>query len=198
VSEPTSSQASGEASRLLLAWGAGDATALDRLMPIVYRELRYLARRKMRGERPGHSLQTADLVNEAYLRLVHQQNAGWRHRAQFFAVAATLMRRILVDRARRHRYQKRGGPAIHVTLDDEAIASPARPEELMALDAALQRLEQHDSRKSAVVELRYFGGLTTEEIAEHLGVAPITVKRDWSLAKAWLHREMAHAKVSFP
>ena len=196
MSEPRSSSASGEASRLLLAWGAGDPTALDRLMPLVYRELRYLARRKMRAERPGHSLQATDVVNEAYLRLVHQQNAGWRHRAQFFAVAARLMRRILIDRARRRQYQKRGGPAVHVALDDAAIVSPARADELVALDAALQRLEQHDSRKSAVVELRYFGGLTTEEIAEHLGVAPITVKRDWSLAKAWLYREMDQAESS--
>jgi RNA polymerase sigma factor (TIGR02999 family) len=165
-------------------------------MPLVYRELRYLARRKMRGERSGHSLQATDLVNEAYLRLAQQHDAGWCHRTQFFAVAARVMRRILIDRARSHQYQKRGGPARHVAIDDVALVSPARPEELVILDAALQRLEQHHSRKAAVVELRYFGGLTTEEIAEHLGVAPITVKRDWSLAKAWLYREMAHAQGS--
>ena len=165
-------------------------------MPLVYRELRYLARRKIRAEKPGHSLQATDLVNEAYLRLAHQQEAGWRHRAQFFAVAARVMRRILVDRARSHNYQKRGGLAVHVSIDDGAIVSPVRADELVMLDAALERLEQHDSRKAAVVELRYFGGLTTEEIADHLGVAPITVKRDWSLAKAWLYREMAHARGS--
>jgi len=148
----------------------------------------------MRGERAGHSFQTTDLVNEAYLRLVGQQHAGWRHRSQFLAVAATMMRRILVDRARRHRYQKRGADAVRVTIDDLPIVSPAPPPEIVALDEALRRLEQHDKRKSSVVELRYFGGLNVDEIAGVLGVSAITVKRDWSMAKAWLYREMSHAR----
>ena len=192
MTERRSASSSSEASRLLIAWGEGDASALDKLMPLVYGELRHLALRKMRSERPGHSLQASDLVNEAYLRLVQQQRAGWRHRSQFVAVAATIMRRILVDRARRHRYQKRGGAAVQISLDETLLVSPARPDELIALDDALQRLEQRDSRKAAVVELRYFGGLTAEEIAEHLGVSPITVKRDWAFAKAWLHRHLGH------
>jgi len=144
----------------------------------------------MRAERRDHTMQPTDLVNEAYLRLVKQQQAGWRHRAQFLAVAATVMRRILVDHARRRRYQKRGAEPMRISLADLPLVSPARPDELVALDDALQRLAQQDGRKSAVVELRYFGGLTTDEIAEHLGVSAITVKRDWALAKAWLHREM--------
>lgn len=180
----------GKASRLLLAWNQGDAGALDELMSLVYRELRSLARRRMRAERPDHTMQATDLVNEAYLRLVQQQQAGWRHRSQFLAVAATIMRRILVDHARRRRYQKRGVEPLRISLADLPLVSPARPDELLALDEALQRLAQQDGRKSAVVELRYFGGLTTDEIAEHLGVSPITVKRDWALAKAWLYREM--------
>ena len=192
VSESRSSNPSGDPSRLLLAWCAGDERALNELIPLVYRELRWLARRQMRRERAGHSLQTTDLVNEAYLRLVDQRHARWEHRSQFLAVAAAMMRRILVDRARRHRYQKRGGDAIRIDIDDLALISPSRPADIVALDDALHRLEQHDKRKSSVVELRYFGGLTTEEIAQLLGVAPITVKRDWSMAKAWLYRQMSH------
>ena len=189
---PSRSQSSGEASQLLVAWGEGDSTALERLIPLVYRELRDLARRRLRGERPGHSLQATDLVHEAFLRLIQQRDASWQHRSQFLAVAATIMRRILVDRARRHRYQKRGGAAVHIPIDEVAIVSPAHPDQIVALDEALTKLEQFDSRKSTVVELRYFGGLTTDEIAQHLDVSPITVKRDWSLARAWLHRHMSH------
>jgi RNA polymerase sigma factor (TIGR02999 family) len=175
-----------------VAWGEGDSTALEHLIPLVYRELRDLARRRLRGERPGHSLQATDLVHEAFLRLIQQRDAGWQHRSQFLAVAATIMRRILVDRARRQRYQKRGGAAVHIPIDEVAIVSPAQPDEIVALDEALTKLEEFDRRKSAVVEMRYFGGLTTDEIAQHLDVSPITVKRDWSLARAWLHRHMSH------
>ena len=174
-----------------MAWGEGDSTALEHLIPLVYQELRYLARRHIRGERPGHSLQATDLVHEAFLRLIQQRDAGWQHRSQFLAVAATIMRRILVDRARRHRYQKRGGEAVRIPIDEVAIVSPARPDEIVALDDALTKLEQRDRRKSAVVELRYFGGLTTDEIAQHLDISPITVKRDWSLARAWLYQHMS-------
>jgi RNA polymerase sigma factor (TIGR02999 family) len=181
-----------DVSQLLAAWVAGDGSALDRLIPLVYRELRLLARRQMRDERAGHSMQATDLVNEAYLRLVEQQDARWQHRSQFLAIASKMMRRILVDRARRRGYQKRGAHAAHIDIDDVPVMSPERPDAIVALDEALKRLEQHDPRKATVVELRYFGGLTTDEIAACLGVAPITVKRDWSLAKAWLYREMQH------
>jgi RNA polymerase sigma factor (TIGR02999 family) len=193
ASEPRSQSSSGEVSRLLIAWRDGDRSALDKLIPHVYQELRYLARRQMRREHPGHTLQTTALVNEAYLRLVQQRNGGWQHRSQFFAVAASLMRRILVDHARRHRYQKRGGGAVRIAIEDVAILSPARPDDIVALDDALQRLARQDQRKSTVVELRYFGGMTIDEIAQHLSVSPITVKRDWALAKAWLYRDMSHA-----
>jgi RNA polymerase sigma-70 factor (ECF subfamily) len=184
---------SDEVSRLLNAWSSGDMGALDKLIPHVYQELRRLARRQMRAEHPGHTLQTTGLVNEAYLRLVQQRTVGWQHRSQFFAVAASIMRRILVDHARRHRYQKRGGGAVRIDLDDAAIVSPARSRDIVALEEALQTLEQQDPRKSTVVELRYFGGMTIGEIAQHLGVSPITVKRDWAFAKVWLSRHMSRA-----
>src|SRR4051812_34923746 len=183
----------GDVSQLLAAWADGDTHARDRLLPLVYGELRRLARRQLRRERAGCSLQSTDLVNEAYLRLVQQRDPGWRTRTHFLAMAARIMRRILVDRARRRRYLKRGGDAVHLDLESGALVSPAPDMDVAALDEALQRLEHHDRRKSAVVELRYFGGLTVEEISEFLGVSPITVKRDWSLAKAWLHREMTRA-----
>ena len=182
-----------DVSQLLEAWGGGDKTALQRLMPLVYRELRYLARRQMRRERSNHSLQATELVNEAYIRLVQQRAAQWQHRAQFFAVAASIMRRILVDHARRSRYQKRGGGAVRMSLDDVDLASPAPAEQILALDGALEALEAFDQRKSQVVELRYFAGLSIEEIANLLCVSPVTVKRDWALAKTWLYRHMSHA-----
>jgi RNA polymerase sigma-70 factor (ECF subfamily) len=182
-----------DVSQLLEAWGGGDKTALQRLMPLVYRELRYLARRQMRRERSNHSLQATELVNEAYLRLVQQRAAQWQHRAQFFAVAANIMRRILVDHARRSRYQKRGGGAVRMSLDDVDLASPAPAEQILALDGALEALEAFDQRKSQVVELRYFAGLSIEEIAHLLNVSPVTAKRDWALAKTWLYRHMSHA-----
>jgi RNA polymerase sigma factor (TIGR02999 family) len=193
VSQKSLDSAKVDVSELLVAWGAGDRTALDRLLPLVYRELRYLARRQLRRERPDHSLQTTDLVNEAYLRLVGHRNANWQHRAQFLAVSARIMRRILVDHARRTQYQKRGGGAVRIPLDDVTLVSGAASEDVVALDDALQKLSLHDPRKCQVVELRYFGGLTVEEIAQHLGVAEITVKRDWSIAKAWLSRQISHS-----
>ena len=181
-----------EASSLLIAWREGDDSALNELIPLVYRELRCLARRYMRGEHRGDSLQTTALINEAYLRLVNQREGRPEHRSQFLAVAATMMRRILVDHARKRRYRKRGGAALQVPIDDNGLISPARPEHILALDDALQLLERHDKRRSTVVELRFFGGLTVEETADVLGVSPITIKRDWAMAKAWLYREMSH------
>ena len=196
VSDRGQETAPGDVSHLLVAWAAGDKSALDKLMPLVYRELRYLAKRQMRRERRDHTLQTTDLVNEAYLRLVQQREAQWQHRSQFFAIAASLMRRILVDHARRRGYQKRGGGAFRLTIDDLVVASPTPAHDIVALDDALRELDRRDKRKATVVELRYFGGLTVEEIADLLGVAPITVKRDWAMAKAWLYRQIAAARPS--
>jgi RNA polymerase sigma-70 factor, ECF subfamily len=179
----------GEVSGLLRAWGDGDRDALDRLTPVVYDELRRLARRYMRGERPGHSLQTTALVNEAYMRLVDYKSMKWQNRAHFFAVSAQLMRRILVDHARRHNL-KRGGGVQHVSLEETAIMDDDRPADLVALDDAMNALARIDPRKVQVVEMRFFGGLSVEETAEVLKVSPVTVMRDWSTAKAWLYREL--------
>jgi RNA polymerase sigma-70 factor (ECF subfamily) len=179
----------GEVSGLLRAWGDGDRRALDRLTPIVYDELRRLASRYMRGERPGHSLQTTALVNEAYIRLVDYRGMRWQDRAHFFAVSAQLMRRILVDHARRHNL-KRGGGVQHVSFEDTAEVGSDRAADLLALDDALDALARVDPRKVQVVEMRYFGGLSVEETADVLKVSPITVMRDWSTAKAWLYREL--------
>jgi RNA polymerase sigma-70 factor (ECF subfamily) len=179
----------GELSGLLRAWGGGDRDALDRLTPVVYDELRRLARRYMRGERPGHSLQTTALVNEAYMRLVDYKSMQWQNRAHFFAVSAQLMRRILVDHARRHNL-KRGGGVQHVSLEETAIVDDDRPADLAALDDAMNALARIDPRKVQVVEMRFFGGLSVEETAEVLKVSPVTVMRDWSTAKAWLYREL--------
>lgn len=181
--------AGGEVSQLLLAWRGGDQGALDRLTPIVYDELRRLARRYMRHERPGHSLQTTDLVNEAYVRLVDYKRMQWQNRAHFFAVSAQLMRRILVEHARRHNL-KRGGGVPHVSLEVAAVMGAGRASDLVALDDALHALARHDARKVQVVEMRFFGGLSVEETAEVLNVSPVTVMRDWSTAKAWLYREL--------
>jgi RNA polymerase sigma factor (TIGR02999 family) len=185
-----------DVSALLVAWGGGDKDALERLMPLVYRDLRYLARRQMRRERSGHSFQPTELVNEAFLRLVQQRGAQWQHRTQFFAIAANIMRRILVDHARRYRFQKRGGGACRISLDDVDLASPVPADEILALDAALDALSRFDQRKSQVVELRYFAGLNVDEIARVLSVSPVTVKRDWALAKTWLYRHMSRAQQS--
>jgi RNA polymerase sigma-70 factor, ECF subfamily len=180
----------GQVSGLLRAWGEGDRAALDKLTPIVYDELHRLASRYMRGERPGHSLQTSALVNEAYMRLVEYKGMQWHNRAHFFAVSAQLMRRILVEHARR-RNLKRGGGVQHVSLDETAIVGGDRAADLVALDDAIEALARLDPRKVQVVEMRFFGGLSVEETAEVLKVSPVTVMRDWSTAKAWLYRELA-------
>jgi RNA polymerase sigma factor (TIGR02999 family) len=180
----------GEVTEFLRAWSDGDRAALDRLTPIVYDELHRLARRYMKGERPGHSLQTTALVNEAYMRLVDYKGMQWQNRAHFFAVSAQLMRRILVDHARRHNL-KRGGGVQHVSLDDTAIVGGERAADLVALDDALNLLGTLDPRKVQVVEMRFFGGLSVDETAEVLKVSAVTVMRDWNTAKAWLYRELA-------
>ena len=183
-----------EVTELLLAWGQGDTSALDRLMPIVYDELRRLAHRYMGGERPRHVLQTTALVNEVYLRLIDSSRVRWQNRAHFFAVSAQLMRRVLVDVARSRKGQKRGGGALHVSLDEAIVGATERSGDLVALDDALTALAATDERASRVVELRFFGGLSMEDAAEVLGVSPETVKRDWNWAKAWLLREMSKAE----
>ena len=176
--------------QLLDRWREGDRGALDELMPLVYNELHRLAAGYMRGERTGHTLQTSALVNEAYLRLVGHDEIQWQNRAHFFAVAAHAMRRVLVDHARRRLSRKRGGGIIKVALDEALIVSAERAAELVALDEALARLAEVSPRKSELVELRFFGGLSVEEAAEILKVAPGTVMRDWTFAKAWLRREI--------
>jgi len=179
-----------EITQLLLSWSEGDETALDRLIPLVYPELRRLARIYMGRESPAHTLQTSALINEAYLKLVDQHHVEWQSRAHFFAVSAQVMRHILVDHARNRRYLKRGAGAQHVPLDEVAVVARERGEELAALDDALTKLGQIDERKSQIVELKFFGGLTSEEIAEVMKLSPITVKREWRSAKAWLHLEI--------
>jgi len=176
-------------SQLLRAWSDGDQLALDQLTPVVYAELRRLAHRYMRGERPGNSLQTTALVNEAYMRLVDCQRMQWQDRAHFFAVSAQLMRRILVDHARRHNL-KRGRGVQHVSLDEALVLAGGPGADLVALDDALSALARVDARKVQVVEMRFFGGLSIEETAMVLKVSPVTVRRDWSSAKIWLYREL--------
>jgi RNA polymerase sigma factor (TIGR02999 family) len=174
----------------LLAWRGGDGGALGRLVPLVYTELRRLAHRQMRGERAGHPLQTTALVNEAYLRLVDSSRVQWQNRAHFFAVSAGLMRRVLVDTARGRGSLKRGANVVHLSLDDAPVAGQAPDVDVIALDDALATLADLDARKSQVVELRYFGGLSVKETAEALGVSPETVMRDWRMAKLWLVRAL--------
>ncbi len=184
-----------EITQLLLAWGAGEEEALQKLAPLVYAELHSLARRYMAGERVGHTLQTTALVNEAYLRLVDTSRVQWQNRAHFFAVSAQLMRRILVDFARSRNYAKRGGAARRVSLDEAPPIALERGAELIALDDALVALSAFDPRKAKVVELRFFGGLTEDEVAEVLKVSSDTVTRDWRLAKVWLRRELLHRET---
>ena len=179
-----------EVTQLLVDWSNGDQAALDRLMPLVDQELHRLAHHYMRQENAGHTLQTTALVNEAYLRLVEQNHMHWKNRTHFFALSAQLMRRILVDHARKRKYAKRGGDAHKVSLDEVMAVSPERGADLLALDDALERLAAIDARKSKVVEMRFFGGLSVEETAEALGVSPLTVKRDWKMAKAWLYNSL--------
>jgi RNA polymerase sigma-70 factor (ECF subfamily) len=190
MSDPPDRGPSAAVTRLLVAWREGDREALDKLAPLVYHELRRLARRHMANERAGHTLQATALVNEAYLRLVEVTRVQWQDRAHFFAMAARQMRRILVDSARERRYQKRGGGAQKVTLDEQLLVGGPGPD-LVALDDALQALDKIDQRKSKVVEMRFFGGLSLEDTAAALGVSPDTVTRDWKLAKAWLMRELS-------
>lgn len=180
-----------QVTELLLAWGQGDESALERLVPVVYGELHRLAHRYLGGERAGHMLQTTALVNEAYLRLVDSRRVQWQNRAHFFAVSAQLMRRVLVDFARQRNYQKRGGDAVQVSLHEDLAGSTERGADLVALDDALTAMAKTDERASRVVELRFFGGLSIEETAEVLKISPETVKRDWNWAKVWLLRELS-------
>ena len=177
---------------LLLAWGGGDQAAFDELVPLVHEELRRIALRHMGRERPDHTLQATALVNEAYMRLVDVKRVQWQNRAHFLAMAARVMRRILVESARSRRFQKRGGAAQRVSLD-EALMVSSRGQDLLALDAALQALAEVDPRKGQVVEMRYFGGLSVEETAAALQVSTGTVMRDWRLAKVWLLRELSQS-----
>ena len=179
-----------EITALLEAWGGGDKSALDRLMPLVYEELRHLAHRYMSHERPGHTLQTTALVNEAYMRLVNWKDVRWENRAHFFAASAQMMRRILVDFARNRQYLKRGAGAIQVSLGEAAAFTECPSADLVALDEALTQLAEMDPRKGQVVEMRFFGGLSVKEVAEVLKVSDETVMRDWRLAKVWLLREL--------
>lgn len=185
------SATSQQVTNLLKAWSQGEVAALDRLLPMVHQELRRLARAYMFGERAGHTLQTTALVNEAYLRLVNARQISWQNRAHFFALSSQLMRRILVDAARARRNQKRGGGNPKVTLDEALVGPEEKDQNLVALDDALKRLAEIDPRKSRVVELRFFGGLSAEETAEVLKVHPNTVLRDWKFAKMWLKREIS-------
>src|SRR6266496_2968680 len=188
MDEPSASQH--RVTQLLEHWSNGDDAALAELTPLVYGELRRLAHRQMGGERPNHTLQTTALVNEAYLRLADQTNPRWQNRAHFFAVAARTMRQILVSYARSQRSQKRGGGALKVELDEAAIVSPEQSKEIVDLHEALERLAALDSRKARVVELKYFGGLNYDEMAEVLKISRVTVRRDWEFAKLWLYTEL--------
>lgn len=179
-----------EITEQLIAWSKGDAAALEKLIAAVYHELRRMADNYLRGEDSGHSLQPTALVHEAYLRLIDQTKIEWHNRAQFFGVAAQMMRRILIDHAKARHRLKRGGAAIRVALDENTDFTQERAAELIALDEALQTLAELDQRKSRIVELRYFGGLSVAETAQVLGISDKTVMRDWNLAKAWLYREL--------
>jgi len=179
-----------DVTQLLLAWNGGDRAALDNLMPIVYEELRRIARRYMRSENPGHSLQATVLVNEAYIRLVDQKRVNWQNRTHFFSAAAQILRRVLVEHARARGRLKRGGNALKVTLHDEISPAAAVRLDLVALDDALTQLAKLDPQQERIIELRFFAGLSIEETGEALNISPATVKRDWATARAWLYREM--------
>lgn len=185
-----------DVTQILHDWNAGDAEAARELIPLVYDELRRLARQRLQRERADHTLQPTALVHEAYLRLARQRNARWQNRMQFFAVAAHLMRRILVDHARTHAAAKRGGDVDHVVFDESDAVADDRRVNLLAVDDALAQLAQIDERKSRVVELRFFGGLSIEETAEAMGLNSATVRRDWTFAKAWLHRVLSESRTS--
>jgi RNA polymerase sigma factor (TIGR02999 family) len=182
-----------EVTQVLLRWRSGDNKALDELIPLVHAELRRLARLHLRRERSSHTLQTSDLINEAYLRLLKQQSVEWQDRAHFFGVAAQIMRRVLIDHARSYQYAKRGAGAEKIPLDEVAVVNQERASELVALDEALVSLAAYDARKSQIVELRFFGGLSIEETAEVLKISPATVKRELQAARLWLHRMMSES-----
>ncbi len=177
--------------RLLVEWSGGDSRALEELLPLIYNELRHLAHNFLYRERRGHTLQTTALVHEAYLKLIDQKDTRWQNRAHFFAIAAQAMRRILIDSARRHTAEKRGGPQEKISLDEALNISLEPDRTLLALDEALNRLQEIDPQQSRIVELRYFGGLTIEEIAEVTKISSATVKREWTMARAWLHQQLA-------
>jgi RNA polymerase sigma factor (TIGR02999 family) len=185
-----------QVTQLLKAWSEGEPTALEKIMPLVYRELHGMARRYMAHERPGHTLQPTALVNEAYVRLVDSAQANFENRAHFFAVCAQVMRRILVDWARSRQAGKRGGDAPRLELDEALVVSEEPGRDLVALDDALKALSAQDGRKGQVVELRFFGGLSVEETAAVLKISPETVKRDWKFAKSWLRHELSKQRVS--
>ena len=180
-----------DVTELLVAWSDGDQAARDQLMGVVYDELHRLAHHYMKRESPGHTLQTSALVNEAFVRLVNQRDVQWRNRAHFYGIAAQMMRRILVDYARSRNYAKRGGGAAQISLDEALIVSDERSAEVVNVHEALERLAEFDARKGQIVELRFFCGLSVDETADVLGVSPGTVMRDWTLAKAWLRREIS-------
>lgn len=182
---------SNQVTRLLTKWGDGDSSAQNELMPIVYDELRRMARRYLRGERQGHSFQTTELIHEAYLKLAAEDEKNWKSRNHFYGVAACAMRNILVDYARAKKSQKRGGGAIKVDLEKTDMPAAVRSDEIINLDEALKELARLDTRKSQVVELKFFGGLKTDEIAAYLDVSPVTVKRDWTFARSWLLNKLA-------
>jgi RNA polymerase sigma factor (TIGR02999 family) len=185
-----------EVTQILQEWNDGSAEAPERLMSVVYAELRRLARSYLRREREAHTLEPTALVHEAYLRLIDQTQVTWENRAHFFGIAAQLMRRILVDHARAHLAEKRGGPAVKIQLDDAHFMPEEKGDDLLALDEALQRLSETDPRMSRVVELRFFGGLSEPEAAEVLGVSERTIRRDWQMAKLWLYRELSETQES--
>jgi len=195
--QPVASNGHGESSsqvtQLLSRWGKGDRSVLDQLTPLVYNELRRLAHRHMSGERPDHTLQTTALVNEAYLKLADQTHANWSNRAHFFAAAARAMRQILVNYALSYKAQKRGGGAAKVELDEALLVASAQSSEVIEVNEALERLNELEPRKAQIVELKYFGGLTQDEIAEVLKISAVTVRREWRFAKAWLYHELRKA-----
>lgn len=180
-----------DATDLLIAWSDGDPDALDALLPMVYDELRAIARRQLRRERPGHTLDTAALVHEAFLKIVRLDRVEWKSRAHFLALAAQAMRHILVDYAVRRNAEKRGGGQPHLSLENVAVSAEGSPADLLTLDDALSRLEALDARQAQIVECRFFGGMTVEETAEALDVSESTVKRDWAMSRAWLNRELS-------
>jgi RNA polymerase sigma factor (TIGR02999 family) len=186
---------SSNVTQMLHDWSHGDREVLDKLVPVVYEELRRQATRYLKRERPGHTLQTTALIHEAYIRLIDQKNVHWQNRAHFYAIAAQLMRRILVDHARSRQAAKRGGSDIKLPLEEAMIVSEGREIDLVALDEALERLAAIDPQQSRVVELKFFSGMSVEETAEVLGVSTRTVKRDWNVAKAWLRRQISEGQV---